>query len=182
MALLPNQPEYKWTKWACYFLTVPFVISLFLAWSLIPSNTAGRTKRTLTSSFTFVGYCVGNMVGSQIFKAEDAPRYIPGTIGCAVCFALQFLLIVTWRIVLLSRNKRREKEMANDGLTEEERARRAKELGESDATDFENRHVSFACGFQHMRGPILINRNVVPLYALSDEAWCARVDVERGLP
>lgn len=49
-----------------------FVVSLFLAWTLIPSNTAGRTKRTLTSSFTFVGYCVGNMIGSQIFRSKDA--------------------------------------------------------------------------------------------------------------
>lgn len=55
-----------------YFMTVPFVIGMFLAWTLIPSNIAGRTKRTLTSSFTFVGYCVGNMVGSQIFLAKDA--------------------------------------------------------------------------------------------------------------
>jgi MFS transporter, ACS family, allantoate permease len=72
MALLPNEPHYKWVKWGGYFMTVPFVISLFLAWTLIPSNTAGRTKRTLTSSFTFVGYCVGNMTGSQIFKSADA--------------------------------------------------------------------------------------------------------------
>lgn len=64
-------------------MTVPCVVGLFLAWTLIPSNVAGRTKRTLTSSFTFVGYCVGNMVGSQIFKAKDA-----------VCsFSLLFLLI-----------------------------------------------------------------------------------------
>lgn len=55
-----------------YFMTVPCVIGLFLAWTLIPSNVAGRTKRTLTSSITFVGYCVGNMVGSQIFKEKDA--------------------------------------------------------------------------------------------------------------
>lgn len=55
-------------------MSVTFVIALFLSWTLIPSNVAGRTKRTLTSSFTFVGYCVGNMVGSQIFKAKDAVR------------------------------------------------------------------------------------------------------------
>jgi hypothetical protein len=79
MALLPNEPEYKWVKWGGYFMTVPFVISLFLAWTLIPSNTAGRTKRTLTSSFTFVGYCVGNMTGSQIFKSEDAVGHNPPT-------------------------------------------------------------------------------------------------------
>ena len=77
MALLPNEPQYKLVKWGGYFITVPFVIALFLAWTLIPSNTAGRTKRTLTSSFTFVGYCVGNMTGSQIFKAQDAVKAPP---------------------------------------------------------------------------------------------------------
>lgn len=123
-------------------MTTPFVISLFVAWSLIPSNTAGRTKRTLTSSFTFVGYCVGNMVGSQVFKAKDAPRYIPGTIACAVCFGLEFCLLLIWRVVLVLRNRRRDKVMLGDGLTEEERTRRAKEMGEGDVTDFENPYVS----------------------------------------
>lgn len=85
MALLPNEPAYKWVKWGGYFMTVPFVISLFLAWTLIPSNTAGRTKRTLTSSFTFVGYCVGNMTGSQIFKSEDAVSLtVPHKTACAM--------------------------------------------------------------------------------------------------
>lgn len=53
-------------------MTVTAVIGLFMAWTLIPSNVAGRTKRTVTSSFTFVGYCVGNIVGSQIFNYKDA--------------------------------------------------------------------------------------------------------------
>ncbi|KAK2033158.1 major facilitator superfamily transporter [Colletotrichum zoysiae] len=142
MSLLPNDPAIKWTKWGCYFITVPFVLGLFLAWSLIPSNTAGRTKRTITSSFTFVGYCVGNMVGSQIFRAKDAPKYTPGTIGCAICFGLEFALILTWRWVLVRRNKKRDADMAADGLTAEERARRGKEYGEQDYTDFENPYVS----------------------------------------
>lgn len=68
-----------------YFMTVPFVIGMFLAWTLIPSNIAGRTKRTLTSSFTFVGYCVGNMVGSQIFLAKDAVSWTHGC-RCAAEF------------------------------------------------------------------------------------------------
>jgi hypothetical protein len=59
-----------------YVMTVTSVIGLFLAWSLIPSNVAGRTKRTLTSSFTFVGYCVGNIIGSQIFNYKDAVSLI----------------------------------------------------------------------------------------------------------
>ncbi|KAJ7117878.1 hypothetical protein C8R43DRAFT_1036735 [Mycena crocata] len=71
-------------------MTFPFVLSLFLAWTLIPSNIAGRTKKTIVvpgflittaysppnqiSSGIFLGYCVGNMCGSQIFKTADAPR------------------------------------------------------------------------------------------------------------
>jgi ACS family allantoate permease-like MFS transporter len=163
MSLLSDAPSLKWAKWGGYFITVPFVIALFLAWTLIPSNTAGRTKRTLMSSFTFVGYCVGNMTGSQIFKSKDAvsidsiharsvvaqvlttlqPRYIPGTIGCAVCFGLEFFLIVTWRLVLCYRNKRQDKMMQEQGITEEERIQRGKELGEQDVTDLKNPYVGY---------------------------------------
>lgn len=142
MALLPDEPAYKWTKWGGYFMTVPFVISMFLAWTLIPSNTGGRTKRTLTSSFTFVGYCVGNMCGSQIFKSADAPQYVSGTVGCAVCFALQFITINLWRLVYVFRNRRTQKRLAREGVSEEERISRGQELGQQDATDFQNPYVS----------------------------------------
>ncbi|KAI1500298.1 MFS general substrate transporter [Biscogniauxia marginata] len=143
MSMLSNSPEHKWTKWGGYFMSVTAVIGLFLAWTLIPSNVAGRTKRTLTSSFTFVGYCVGNMVGSQIFTSKDAPRYIPGTIGCAVCYGLQFLLIIIWRILLVRRNRTRDEQMREDGLTEDGRMERARHLGEQDCTDFENPHFRY---------------------------------------
>lgn len=142
MSLLPNEAQYKWVKWGGYFMTVPFVLALFLAWTLIPSNTAGRTKRTLTSSFTFVGYCVGNMTGSQIFKASDAPRYVPGTIACAACFAMEFVLLVVWRLVYVRRNRRRQRQWQQDGISEEERVAKAQELGEQDTTDFKNPYVS----------------------------------------
>ncbi|KAI1372567.1 MFS general substrate transporter [Hypoxylon crocopeplum] len=143
MATLPNEPQYKWARWTGYFITVPCVVALFLAWTLIPSNIAGRTKRTLTSSFTFVGYCVGNMVGSQIFLAKDAPRYVPGTAACATCFALEFLLLAAWRLVLVLRNRRREKQLREQGISEEERVERGKQLGEQDYTDFENPYFRY---------------------------------------
>ncbi|KAH7027324.1 major facilitator superfamily transporter [Microdochium trichocladiopsis] len=138
MSLLPNDPAIKWQKWACFYITVPFVLTTFLAWTLIPSNVAGRTKRTLTSSFTFVGYCVGNMAGSQIYMEKDAPRYIPGTVGCVVAHAIQIVLVIAWRLVLVRRNRTRRQKMQLDGISEEERVRRAKQFGEQDYTDFEN--------------------------------------------
>jgi len=145
VSLLPNEPGYKWIKWGCLFMTTPFVIGLFLAWTLIPSNVAGRTKRTVTSSFTFIGYCTGNIVGSQIFLTREAPKYTSGTVTCAVCFALQFFLIFTWRTILVMRNRRRDRGLSEkpDGLTEEERQRKGRENGEADWTDFENPYFRY---------------------------------------
>jgi MFS transporter, ACS family, allantoate permease len=34
LAFLPNTDAYRWTKWGLYLITVPFVLALFLAWTL----------------------------------------------------------------------------------------------------------------------------------------------------
>ena len=83
LSMIPNSPANMWIKWGMYLITVPYVLALFLAWTLIPSNVAGRTKKTIISSATFLGYCVGNMAGSQIFKEADAPRYSKSLSGCS---------------------------------------------------------------------------------------------------
>ncbi|RDW83238.1 MFS general substrate transporter-26 [Coleophoma crateriformis] len=143
MALLPNTPELKWTKWGMYLLTVPFVLSLFLGWTLIPSNVAGRTKKTIISSATFLGYCVGNIVGSQIFRTVDAPAYIPGTIGCAICLGAQFVIILAWRFYYVWQNKRRNRAAEATGITKEEQERLGRELGEQNVTDLQNPHFRY---------------------------------------
>ncbi|RYP13606.1 hypothetical protein DL765_006807 [Monosporascus sp. GIB2] len=53
-----------------YFMAMPCMVALFLAWTLIQSNVAGHTKRTLTSPFAFIGYCLGSMVEPQFFKGQ----------------------------------------------------------------------------------------------------------------
>ncbi|KAI0382733.1 MFS general substrate transporter [Hypomontagnella monticulosa] len=142
LVILPNEPQHKWVKWTGHFIIAPFITATFLAWSLVPSNVAGRTKRTVVSSVTFVMYCVGNMAGSQIFQAKDAPRYISGTTGCAVCLGIQMLFICLWRIILVRRNQRRDKLMRDLGLSEEDVAKTALEMGEQDRTDRQNPYVS----------------------------------------
>ena len=52
-------------------------------------------------------YCVGNMVGSQIFKSQDAPTYTPGVIGCCICFGLE-LLIIAGTLLVISFLRREE--------------------------------------------------------------------------
>jgi MFS transporter, ACS family, allantoate permease len=109
----------------------------------VPSNVAGRTKKTIISSATFVGYCVGNMCGSQIFKSKDAPRYIPGTIGAAICLGAEFLLIVSWRLYYVWQNHRRAKKAAEDGVSKEEQERLGREMGERNVTDLQNPYFRY---------------------------------------
>ncbi|KAI6823896.1 MFS general substrate transporter [Hortaea werneckii] len=143
MAFLPNTPQYRWTKWGMYFMSVPYVLALFLAWTLIPSNVAGRTKKTIISSATFLGYCVGNMCGSQIFKSEDAPRYIPGTTGASVCLGMEFVLICAWRGYYVWQNWKRERVARESGIGSEEQERLGRELGERNVTDLQNPHFRY---------------------------------------
>jgi ACS family allantoate permease-like MFS transporter len=78
------------------------------------------------------------MVGSQILRTEDAPRYTSGTVRCAVCFGLENFLICLWRVVLVWRNRNKDAKIKNDGLGAERRTKRGRKLGEKDYTDFEN--------------------------------------------
>lgn len=39
LSLLPNTDAYKWTKWGMYLMTVPYVLSLFLSWTLSKQST-----------------------------------------------------------------------------------------------------------------------------------------------
>ncbi|KAH8885264.1 MFS general substrate transporter [Thozetella sp. PMI_491] len=143
MSLLPNTPENKWIKWGMFDITVVFSLALFLGWSLITSNIAGGTKRTVVSSLTLIAYCVGNMVGAQVFRTEDAPRYVGGTIACSVCFGLEILVVIAWRLWYMYENRRRDRLAAESGLSKEDQERLGRELGEQDVTDMKNPHFRY---------------------------------------
>lgn len=50
-------------------------VNVPLALSLISSNVAGFTKRSVTSALLFIVYCVANIVSPQFFLESEEPRY-----------------------------------------------------------------------------------------------------------
>ena len=52
-----------------------FAVNIPLSLSLISSNVAGFTKRSVISSLMFVAYCVGNIIGPQLFLTSEEPAY-----------------------------------------------------------------------------------------------------------
>jgi ACS family allantoate permease-like MFS transporter len=81
-----------------YYLTqaspTPFVALL----SLISTNVAGWTKKTTVAAMYLIGYCVGNIIGPQVFQAKDSPEYRPAKITIIVCWAVSLLdiLFIYW--------------------------------------------------------------------------------------
>jgi hypothetical protein len=71
----PTGKGHKWSRlgalWLNNFISVGFSLSL----TMVSSNVAGYTKKQLTGAFIFVGYCIGNIIGPQTFKAKQAPYY-----------------------------------------------------------------------------------------------------------
>ena len=82
-----------------YYLTqaspTPFVALL----SLISTNVAGWTKKTTVAAVYLIGYCVGNIIGPQVFQDKDKPQYRPAEITIIVCWCaclLDILFIYFW--------------------------------------------------------------------------------------
>ncbi|KAI9927618.1 hypothetical protein MW887_003239 [Aspergillus wentii] len=77
-----------------YYMTqaspTPFVALL----SLVSSNVAGYTKKTTVAAIYLIGYCAGNIIGPQVFRPQDAPRYVPAEITIIVCWGVSLILLV----------------------------------------------------------------------------------------
>ncbi|KAK3942785.1 putative mfs allantoate [Diplogelasinospora grovesii] len=98
-----------------YYLTqaspTPFTALL----SLISTNVAGWTKKTTVAAMYFIAYCVGNIIGPQVFQAKDAPDYRPAKITIIVCYCLglvDILFIYAW---CRAQNKKKAEIRASPG-------------------------------------------------------------------
>lgn len=161
---LPHEPKFRWTRYGVYLMSILYALQSFLMWALMPSIIGGRTKKTVVATLCFMGYCVGvslrpvpamemlcqailttnvccflrdyrqNMIGPQVFRASDAPRYIRGLIVVAAMLALVFILCISWLLYLVAENKRRRKVLAQMGVSEEERLLKNKINGELDVS------------------------------------------------
>lgn len=143
LALL-DKNSLLWTQWGLYLMTTTGTLPGLLMWSMLPSNVAGRTKKSITATGLFIGYCAGNAVGAQLFQEKDAPKYIPGLTGCAVVYGIEFTLMILWRSWYWLQNKRREKQIQEMGLSEEECRRMGMVAAEEDLTDWENVHFRYS--------------------------------------
>ncbi|KAL4791103.1 MFS general substrate transporter [Aspergillus venezuelensis] len=118
-------------------LAAVFGANIPLAMSLISANVAGFTKRSVTSVLTFVAYCVGNIVGPQLFLESEEPNYPTGMKGAISGLALGCFFLFCLLFYYLWENKRRDRKYGPAvPLTEEEE--RAQGLAHKTDLEIEN--------------------------------------------
>ena len=72
--------------------------------AVMSNNVAGRTKQVVASSLVFIAWAVGNAVGPQVFRANDAPRYVKAFIAHMVVYAVQIATLFFLRLYLMRQN------------------------------------------------------------------------------
>ncbi|GAA6002871.1 uncharacterized protein JCM10292_001348 [Rhodotorula paludigena] len=82
--------------------------SWVLALSLATSNTSGTTKKLFQSTSIAVAYAVGNIIGPQGFRADEAPTYRSGIIMMLACFSIMCVTGILYGLTCVSLNKRRD--------------------------------------------------------------------------
>ncbi|KAI1387986.1 putative allantoate permease [Hypoxylon trugodes] len=103
--------------------------------SLPMANTSGHTKKVTLNAMFFIGYCVGNILGPQVFRDDDAPEYHRGYIGLLASLIVGAVSITIYGLLCYWDNARRNKLQGGGPApqTEEEKIREAF----SDKTDKE---------------------------------------------
>ncbi|KIM97181.1 hypothetical protein OIDMADRAFT_130322 [Oidiodendron maius Zn] len=101
---LPN--SHRVARLIGYYLLVGFSVTFVQTLNLIQANVAGRTKKTVVTSSIFISYCVGNLIGPQLFFAREQPRYQSGFASMLVCFGVLGFLCGVSYIVNRKENSR----------------------------------------------------------------------------
>lgn len=120
-----------------YYLQGISAVAFICFLSCISSNSAGHTKKIVTSAICMIGYCIGNLIGPLTFVESEAPHYSSAKLTIVVCFGISLLLACAVYFVNLEENKRRD--LANETLGED-----LINSEFSDLTDFENPEFRYA--------------------------------------
>ena len=82
--------------------------------TMVSSNIAGWTKKQITGAALFVGYCVGNIIGPQTFRDDQAPGYRGAYIAMLVGYSVKLAAVLVLYAYMYTSNKRRDQEAARE--------------------------------------------------------------------
>ncbi|KAJ5800549.1 uncharacterized protein N7518_002617 [Penicillium psychrosexuale] len=91
-----------------YIISVyPAITPLIYSWSA--GNTAGETKKKVTTAILYVGQCAGNVLGPNLYTTNEAPLYRRGLLSNLAMFCVLIGLTGANTTYLYFLNKQHEK-------------------------------------------------------------------------
>lgn len=98
----------KQGKLAGLYIYNVFPLCFICLQSQVSSSVAGHTKKITFNAIFLIGYCVGNLIGPQIFLDSQAPVYSGGKIGIVVSGVAALVCLILIYISYYLDNKRRD--------------------------------------------------------------------------
>ncbi|CDH13195.1 related to permease of the major facilitator superfamily [Zygosaccharomyces bailii ISA1307] len=131
----------KWALVGCCWLLYIIGGPVIMCWILINVTIAGSSKISTVKMMWFLLYTAGNIVGSEIFYAREAPKYVTGMKGLIASYACMMFLSILYYGLMFYRNKSRDRhygkltpELEKEGIVN----------GFRDMTDFENKYFRYS--------------------------------------
>ncbi|SCU89552.1 LAME_0E04214g1_1 [Lachancea meyersii CBS 8951] len=132
--------KHKWALVGCCWLLYIIGGPVIMCWILLNVTVAGSSKISTAKIMWFLMYTAGNITGSKIFYAKEAPRYITGMKGLMASYAGMMFLCIVYYFLMLYRNKSRDKKY---GVLTPEAEQQGIIDGFKDLTDFENKNFRY---------------------------------------
>ncbi|KAJ5790991.1 uncharacterized protein N7518_008002 [Penicillium psychrosexuale] len=95
---------------AAYYVFYTYWAPYVLSTSLPMANTSGHSKKLTMNAIFFLAYCIGNIIGPQCFRSDDAPSYSRGYEGLLACLVVAIVAIISYGVLCRWENYRRDKE------------------------------------------------------------------------
>ncbi|KAJ9624323.1 hypothetical protein H2204_010879 [Knufia peltigerae] len=106
---LPRSASEKGPLLVAYYLisVYPGITPLIYSWSA--GNTAGETKKKVTTGVLFVAQCAGNVLGPNLYTTGEAPLYHRGLLSNLALFVVLIGLYAAQVLFLMMLNKKHAK-------------------------------------------------------------------------
>ncbi|KZT03080.1 MFS general substrate transporter [Laetiporus sulphureus 93-53] len=134
LTYLPS--DQKWNRLVAYWFTSFQSVGFSLSLVMISNNIGGYTKRTFTTALTFVGYCIGNIIGPHFLISSEAPTYHTGTRAMFIGYVIKTASLILLGLYMWYRNVKKDREYGKVSTYEDEL--KGEEAGMHDLTEFEN--------------------------------------------
>lgn len=94
--------------WGFYLIAI-FATTVVMILTLMAANTAGHTKKAITSGLVWASYCASNGIAPLTVRTQEKNEHYPTAWKIILCMmSLTFLLLGVFRIYVLHLNRKRD--------------------------------------------------------------------------